>query len=167
MEFAVEIEIVVAAAARSPSETSDRDSKKSATWPTTFPPEEFHTGRFSVESVRNSLQSQGNEIDFELLQSYAVPNRPVISLRRIGKFADWIKPLSDPSQSFREVRETQEFAQLLRFTTPAISADGTKAFLEIHQEDGAYSQMGSGYFVLVENTGTYWRTKWVCMHWFS
>jgi hypothetical protein len=167
MEFAIELEIVLAAAARSPDEASSRDSKKSATWPTTFQTEEFHVGRFDVDSTKSFLQSKGHEIDLELLQSYAMPNRPVISLRRIGKFADWLKPLPDQSLSIRQVRETQEFGQLLKFTTPSISADGTKAFLELWQEDGTYPQMGSGYYVLVENSGTYWRTKWAHMCWLS
>jgi len=167
MEFAVELEIVLAAAARSPSDASERDSKKSATWPTTFPTEEFHVGRFDVESTRSFLQSEGHEIDLKLLQSYAVPNRPVISLRRIGKFADWLKPIADSNLSMRQVQETQEFAQLLKFTTPSISADGTKAFLQLWQEDGTYPQMGSGYYVLVKNTGTYWRRERACMEWLS
>ncbi len=167
MEFAVELEIVLAAASRSPEQTSDRGPKKTATWPSTFQTEEFHVGRFSAESVRGYLLSAGHEIDLDLIQSYAVPDRPVISLRRIGKFADWLKPLSDQSLSIRHVQETQEFAQLLRFTTPAVSPDGTKAFLELWQEDGTYPQMGSGYYVLVENTGIYWRRKWAHMCWLS
>jgi hypothetical protein len=167
MEFAVELEIVLAAASRSPENTSDHGSKKAATWPDTFQTEDFHVGRFEVESTRSFLQSEGHEIDLELLKSYAVPDRPVISLRRIGKFADWLKPLSDQSLSIRQVQETQEFEQLLRFTTPAISADRTKAFLQLWQENGTYPQMGSGYYVLVENTGIYWRRKWAHMCWLS
>ena len=104
-----------------------------------------------ADDVKQLLQTNAAEFDPDLLNRYISGNLPPVSLRRIGKILRWIKPVKD-NRDFRELRKSGTYELFMFFTTPAISASGTSAFLEVHTEDGVYSHMGSWHYVSCSKT---------------
>ncbi|MEM7385856.1 MAG: hypothetical protein AAF514_13010 [Verrucomicrobiota bacterium] len=133
-----------------------------ATWLRSVPDDVF-----DVETTAWFLREKGRPIDRALLEGYAESQLKAIPLRRIWKVASWIKPLNETfrdDRSLEKLREREEFAGILTFTTPAFSADGRRAFLEVWTENGAHAQMGQWFWVLLNKEESGWTPVWICRY---
>ncbi len=158
------LDLLVAAAEHViPSETA-RETKSYATWRATR-----HDDDFEVESSIRYLRTEGDGFDELLLRRYAQlhANHTAIDLGELPTVAPWIDRLDDPFveyASFRKLRESPRYVEIITFTTPAISENGKVGFLELWTEDGRYAQMGFWWWVQLRLKDDRWTLDWMNMH---
>ncbi len=158
------LDLLVAAAEHViPTETA-REPNSYATWRATR-----HDDEFDAESSIRYLRREGNNVDDALLHRYTQihADHTAIDLRELPTIAPWIDRLDDAFieyASFRKLRETPRYIEILTFTTPAISENGELGFLELWTEDGRYAQMGCWWWVQMRLKDGRWTLDWMNMH---
>jgi hypothetical protein len=156
------LDILSVAAKHFISENRLRD-KALVTWNSTIPDEYFKLS----PNLHSYLEKSGFKIDEELLIEYAKIDRPVVSLRRFGSLVPEIKVLDEKFQSASTIRKVQRdgnFTAIFAFTTPALSATGDQAFLEVWIEDGRRSHMATWNWVHLKQSDSEWKVVTSCMH---
>jgi hypothetical protein len=145
---------------------SDRARKplSYATWNATRQDDEF-----DLESTCRYLTAKGINVDEALLRRYARIHESHVAIDLCGltAIAPWIECLDEPFveySSFRKLRETPRYVEILTFTTPAISEEGDSGFLEVWTEDGRYAQMGSWWWIQLQLKYGRWTLDWMNIH---
>lgn len=146
-----------------PNQTA-RKPNSYATWIATR-----HDDEFDAESSIRYLRSEGIDVDDQFLRRYAQvhADHHAITLQELPKIAPWIDRLGDPFieyASFRKLRETPRYIEIITFTTPAFSEDGELGFLELWIEDGRYAQMGSWWWIQMRLQNCRWIVDWMNLH---
>jgi hypothetical protein len=158
------LDLLAAAAEHVIPTQSVRKPNSYATWRATR-----HDDEFDAESSIRYLRSEGIDVDDRLLRRYAQvhADHNGITLQELPKIAPWIDRLDEPFieyASFRKLRETPRYIEIITFTTPAISEDGESGFLELWTEDGRYAQMGSWWWVQMRLKDDNWTVDWMNLH---
>ena len=159
MNASPELQVIVAAA----EHFGPHDGAKCATPELTSQVSSSDFDKRQTQRLTDLVRANAPESDLGLLDNYMSGKLCPVSLRRIGKILRWIKPLKG-NKDIRELRESGMYERFLYFTTPAIAASGATAFLEVHTEDGAFSHMGSWYYVLAQKLDDDWGIWWSHLH---
>ena len=158
------VEMLTAAAVDNVGGTPDPRPLSYATWNETR-----HDDEFEPDSAIRYLRSEGHDVDESLLHAYFNVHRQhePSPLSDIAAVAPWIECLDDAFvdyQSFKPLRKNTRYSEILTFSTPAWSDDGTLAFFELWTENGRYAQMGFWWWVQMRLTDSGWMLDWKNMH---
>jgi len=154
---------VIAAAARSVIlDPSELRHSSYATWLWTREESDFDSN-----DVTTYLRREGCGVNESLIQKYGELNREAVDLREIGSAAPWLECLRVPFinyGSFEQFRVAPKYDAIFTFTTPAINDSGDAAFLEVWEEDGRYSNMGTWSYIQMCLVDGKWKASWKQMH---
>ncbi|MEZ6096004.1 MAG: hypothetical protein R3C03_17570 [Pirellulaceae bacterium] len=115
---------------------------------------------FNASSVIKYLKREGHDVEETLVQKYGESSPEPIPLREIESIAPWIECLPESFveyQSFRQLRENPKYIEILTFTTPVLTDTRDVAFLEVWEEDGRYSNMGTWWWMQMRLADGSWK----------
>ena len=158
------LHLLIAAATTTISDIQILKPRSYATWKETRRDLEFDS-----DGTLQFLRKNGHDVKDSLIHKYRdihKKHKP-ISLSGISKLAPWLHSLDESFKSYssmRALRRVTKYTEIMTFTTPAVSSDGTVAFLELWTEDGQYAQMGSWYWLQMRLKNHAWFLDWRPMH---
>jgi len=154
---------VIAASALSViPETSEFRPASYATWASTRDEDDF-----DATGVIDYLKREGRDVVESLIHKYGESNPTPVALQEIESIAPWIEclPVSFVEyQSFRQLRENPKYIEILTFTTPVLADTNDLAFLEVWEEDGRYSNMGTWWWMQMRLVDGSWKPDWQQIH---
>lgn len=158
------VELLAAAATDIVGSAANLAPLSCATWCETR-----HDDDFDADSAIKYLRVEGRDVDESLIHAYQEVHRhhTSVSVSEITTFAPWIDCLNRAFveyASFRPLRVEPRYIEIITFTTPAISDDGTLAFLELWTENGSHAQMGVWWWLQMRRTDGPWTLHWKHMH---
>ncbi len=133
-----------------------------ATWATTREEDDFDAAR-----IIDYLKREGRAVEESLLQKYGESSPTQIPLLELSAMAPWIECLPASFvdyKSFQPLRKIPKYIEILTFTTPVFADSQDLAFLEVWEEDGRYSNMGTWWWMQMHRVDGAWKPDWQHVH---